>query len=227
MSPYFSVIIPAYNEENYIRETLHNLKEQTFQDFETIVVTNGCTDKTEEIVKRREVNHFSLSQPNVSRARNYGASKAQGEVLLFLDADTLLEKNALQTMKTEFTEKYSVATTKIIPDNDELKFRIAMGWKNLYLSLGTYKGCSGALLCRREDFDKVYGYDSEIVVREHRKLILKLLKYGKYQCINTSAKTSMRRYQQWGVWKASLFWVKQWAKDHSKGLKDSKYEQIR
>ncbi|MDP3989817.1 MAG: glycosyltransferase [archaeon] len=227
MSPYFSVIIPAHNEEGYIRETLHHLKEQTYQDFEVIVVTNGCTDKTEEIVKNRDVNHFSLSQPNVSRARNYGANKAQGDVLLFLDADTTLAKDALQVMKTEFTEKYSVATTKVVPDKTELKFAIAMGWKNLNLSLGTYKGCSGALLCRREDFDKVYGYDSELAVREHRKLILKLLEHGKYKFINTPVKTSMRRYAEWGVWKASLFWVKQWAKDHSKGLKDSKYEHIR
>ena len=72
-----SVIIPAHNEENYIRNTLHSLKQQTFQNFETIIVTNGCTDKTEEIVKKRtneKVKHFNINMANVARNRSNVAS---------------------------------------------------------------------------------------------------------------------------------------------------------
>ena len=88
MNPLFSIVIPAHNEEKYIKKTLHSIKNQTYQNYEVVVVTNGCTDKTEEIIKRRageRLKHFSLNASNVSRARNYGASKAMGEILVFLD----------------------------------------------------------------------------------------------------------------------------------------------
>ena len=52
--PKISVIIPAHNEEKYIEKTLESLTKQDFADFETIVVANGCTDKTEEKVKKHQ-----------------------------------------------------------------------------------------------------------------------------------------------------------------------------
>ena len=52
MDPKISIIIPAHNEENYIKKTLHSIKQQTYQNYEAIVVSNGCTDKTEEIVNK-------------------------------------------------------------------------------------------------------------------------------------------------------------------------------
>ena len=45
--PAFSIIIPAHNEEKYLQKTLDSIKSQTLQDYEIIIVTNGCTDKTE------------------------------------------------------------------------------------------------------------------------------------------------------------------------------------
>ncbi len=230
MAPHISIIIPAHNEENYIRQTLHSIKNQTYQDFEVIVVTNGCTDKTEEILKKREnerVKHFSLPTANVSRARNHGASKAEGELLLFLDADTLLVHDALQKMNEEFSPEYTVATTSVVPDDPTLPFILAMRFKSFNLKSGLYKGCSGALLCRHTDFDALNGYDSELVVREHRKLILKLLERGKYKCIDTSVTTSMRRLKNWGLAKVSYFWLQQFIKDKTGRLQSSVYEKVR
>ena len=65
MDPKISVIIPAHNEENYIKKSLHSLKSQTYQNFETIVVCNGCTDNTEELVRKRSnerLKFFSLPE---------------------------------------------------------------------------------------------------------------------------------------------------------------------
>ncbi|MEW5896359.1 MAG: glycosyltransferase [Nanoarchaeota archaeon] len=226
--PTFSIIIPAYNEEKYIRKTLHSIKNQINQDYEVIVVANSCTDKTEEIVKKRKNVHLlSLPKPNVSVARNAGALNANGEILIFLDADTQLAEDALQKIKTEFTEQSSVATTKALPDSDKTKFKIALGCKNLYLSSGLYQGCSGILICRKEDFDEVGKYDPEITVREHRKLILKLLEKGKYKCIDTYVINSMRRFKQWGLKKAAFFWIKQWLEDKKGNLSKSEYEKVR
>ncbi len=230
MVPHISIIIPAHNEEDYIRQTLHSIKNQTYQDFEVIVVTNGCTDKTEDLLKKREnerVKNFSLPTANVSRARNHGASKAEGELLLFLDADTQLAQDALQKMNNEFSSEYTVATTTVAPDDATFPFTLAMRFKSFNLKTGLYKGCSGALLCRRTDFDAINGYDSGLVVREHRKLILQLLEKGKYKCIDTSVTTSMRRLKNWGIGKVSYFWLQQWYKDKTGRLLSSEYEKVR
>jgi len=228
--PLFSIIIPAHNEEAYLQKTIDSLRNQSLQDHETIVVTNGCSDKTEEIAKKNvnaKVRHLSLSKPNVSVARNAGALNAQGELLLFLDADTQLAPDSLQKIKEQFTPEYSVATTFAQPDSGKLSHRLALGFKNGYHYLNLYQGCSGALVCRKKDFHNLGGYNPEIIVREHRKLAVNLLELGKFKCINTSVTTSMRRYQRWGLFKVTWFWTKKWVQDKSGKLKESSYETIR
>lgn len=227
--PDFSIIIPAFNEEKYLPTTLQSLSDQTHQDYEIIVVANGCTDKTIDIAKKNpnpKLKLYTLPKANVSRARNFGAGKAQGDMLLFLDADTRLEKDSLQKIKESFTKEHAVATTKVKPDSPELKFRIVSNLKNIY-NQTFYQGCSGALICLRQDFDKVNGYNPNISVKEHRKLILQLKKMGKYKCIDTYATTSMRRFQEWSLTKTALFWTKQWIKDKFGALESSEYEKIR
>ena len=229
MPPTFSIIIPAHNEENYIRPTLHALKLQTFQNFETIVVSNGCTDKTEEIVNKRvddSLKHFTLPQANVSIARNYGARQAQGEVLVFLDADTSLQPDSLQKINQQFGSEHSVGTTLSLPDSQEFRYKFATAFKNFYHKAWLYQGCSGALICRRELFHDVGGYP-EIPVKEHRKLILKLKKEGKFKCVDTYVTTSMRRYKKWGLTKSALYWTWQWMKNYVGDLKSSVYEKVR
>lgn len=229
MSITFSIIIPAHNEENYIRKTLHSIKKQTYQNYETIVVANGCTDSTEEIIKKRtndKLKLLTLNKPNVSRARNYGAGKAEGEILLFLDADTTLEEDALKKIKEQFVSK-AVATTRVKADSKKSGHQLLMALKNLHNKTGLYKGCSGVLICHRENFDKVNGYDPSIIVKEHRKLTLKLQQLGDYSCLNTYVTTSMRRFQKWGVGKVTSFWIQQWVKDKVSSLKDSDYEKVR
>ncbi len=104
MSITFSIVIPAHNEEAFIAKVLHSIKQQTYQNYEIIIVTNGVNDK---------ILHLNLNTANVSRARNYGAGKAQGKYLLFLDADTLLEPNTLKVMKESFKEHHAVAVTRV------------------------------------------------------------------------------------------------------------------
>jgi len=229
MLPQISVIIPAHNEEKYLEKTLQSLRQQNFLNYETIVVCNGCTDQTEKIAKKylnQNTRIFPLDKANVSLARNCGAKEAVGKILLFLDADTLLEPTALQTISQTFTEDHSVATTKIKPNIPKLKYKLALSFKNLYNQTKLYQGCSGTLICRKKDFDKVEGYP-ELSVKEHRKLIIKLKKLGKYGVLNTTAITSMRRFEEWGLAKATYFWLKQWAKNYLSDLKESKYEIVR
>jgi glycosyltransferase involved in cell wall biosynthesis len=88
--PVFSVVIPLYNKEKYIQNTIESALNQTFRDFEIIVVNDGSTDSSLAIVKQIEdsrIKIFSIKNGGVSRARNFGIEKAESDLIAFLDAD--------------------------------------------------------------------------------------------------------------------------------------------
>ncbi len=98
--PKISVIIPVYNAEETIKETLESVLSQTFSQFEIIVINDGSQDKTLEIVSRiLDPRLKVLSYPNagVSVSRNRGISQAAGEYVSFLDADDLWTPDKLET----------------------------------------------------------------------------------------------------------------------------------
>ncbi len=230
--PQISVIIPAFNEEDYIRSTLHSLQNQTYQNFETIVVANGCTDTTTEIIRKRETNKLkllTLPNPNVSIARNAGAQAAQGNILLFLDADTTLAPDALHKISTTslpHIEKnnHIYGTTKTAGDNPELKFKPLLKLKNFYLKTGIHKGSSGAFYCSKELFHKHNGYKEELKTAEHHDLIQRIKQDARYIFTNTTATTSLRRYRKWGVTKIAGFWLARYIKNSKT---DHTYEHIK
>lgn len=103
MSFKISVIVPAYNAEDYLAETLDSLVNQTFRDFEVIIINDGSTDKTQEIIDKysKEYSNFrSFIQPNsgVSKARNKGIDEAHGDYIAFLDSDDLFTPKALEKL---------------------------------------------------------------------------------------------------------------------------------
>lgn len=103
MNATVSVVIPVYNGENHIENMVKMLKEQTFTDFEVIIVNDGSKDNTEEVCKRciRDDNRFLLfSKENggVSIARNYGFSKSNGEYITFVDVDDYIYPEYLEKL---------------------------------------------------------------------------------------------------------------------------------
>ncbi len=230
MPPLFSVIIPAYNEDKYLDRTLKSIQAQDCTDYEIVIVTNGCTDRTEEIArehKSENIRVLSLPKPNVSVARNAGALNAQGKILVFLDADTRLGENSLNIINEQFTPEYSIATTKVRPDEKKIKYRMTMSGKNILTTTGLYKGFGGIVICRKELFHQENGYNPTIVVKEHHDLRRKLERHGKYRCVNAYVTTSMRRFSKWGFLRTAGFWVKQWAKHYTGRKLDEQYEKIR
>lgn len=100
--PKISVIVPAYNVEAYILETLRSLSKQTFSDFEILVVNDGSTDRTAEIVTtfiQQDYRFKILHKPNggLSSARNFGIHQAQGEYIALLDGDDVYLPDKLAT----------------------------------------------------------------------------------------------------------------------------------
>src|SRR4051794_13741947 len=142
-----SVIIPAHNEEDYIGLTLDAVNRQNYPWFEVIVVANGCTDRTPAIALDNCHRLVVLSNKGLGVARNLGAKLAQGDLLLFLDADTLLEPGALETIAHKFTRQCAAGTLKGRPDGDRLSFRLIYGVKNSLHCWSLHGGSSGVILC--------------------------------------------------------------------------------
>lgn len=98
-APIVSVIVPAYNAKRTILETIVSVQQQTFSDFELIVINDGSTDNTLELlhgVKDERLRIFSYKNAGVSVARNRGISHANGEFIAFLDADDLWTPDKLE-----------------------------------------------------------------------------------------------------------------------------------
>lgn len=99
--PKFSIIIPVYNVEKYLSDCLNSVKNQTYKDFEVIIVNDGSKDNSQSIIDEfiKHDNRFkSYKKINggQSSARNYGVEKVTGEYILFVDSDDTIESNLLE-----------------------------------------------------------------------------------------------------------------------------------
>lgn len=101
MKPFFSIVIPLYNKENFIVKTINSALNQTYKDFEIIVINDGSTDNS--LNKLQELNDsrifvYTIKNKGVSAARNYGIEKANADQVCFLDADDYWYPNHLETL---------------------------------------------------------------------------------------------------------------------------------
>lgn len=118
--PKISVIVPVYNTEKYIEKCLQSIINQTIQDFEIIVVDDGSTDNSANIIKEIiennkniQIKYYKKENGGLSDARNYGVKFATGKYISFIDSDDYIEKNLFESL-----EKY-------INDNiDLIKFKM-------------------------------------------------------------------------------------------------------
>lgn len=195
-----SIIIPAKNEEHYIARTLAAVKQQCLPGDEIIVVADACRDKTIKIARQYTKNVFAAAFNNVSKTRNYGARKAKGDVLVFLDADTLPGEKLFATIREASETGYIGGITRTVSLENIWKAHII--WLVGNLGRFFFLIASGMFFCRKDMFFKVKGYDEEKTVAEDTYLILKLKKLGKLCYLwRYCVKTSARRMEQQGYLK--------------------------
>jgi len=104
--PKISVIIPVYNGEKYLEKCIASFREQTFNDFEIIIVNDGSKDGTANKIKKvkkewngiYKIKSFYQNNKGVSAARNTGINKALANYILFVDIDDWLDKSYFETM---------------------------------------------------------------------------------------------------------------------------------
>lgn len=164
MSTLISVIISTYNQAQFIEETIKSILEQTYENFEVILVNNASTDNTKEIVDKYSGDKFKIYHNKycgLSASRNFGASKSSGDFILFIDGD--------DKISPDFLEK----TSKVLEENPEIGFAYTdtqhfsgsngswshpeYNFQNL-LQQNFISSCS---LIRKSAYDQSGGYDTD------------------------------------------------------------------
>jgi len=214
MKPFISIIIPTLNEEKYIETTLKALKNQNFEGkFEIIVVDGMSKDNTAKIAKKYADKIIVVKKEGISTARNAGVKVADGNILLFVDADTIPLYNALSEVSKQFQKKNIVgAGFPIFALSPYFKDFIIYWMYNIFMKTSIKYGnpqIPGICCAYRKDvFDKIGGFDENIETWEDYDLSSRVSKHGKCVCLeNTLAFTSPRRFEKWGRIRAIFMYL--------------------
>lgn len=203
-----SVIIPAYNEEKTLAQTLESLVNQkTERAFEVIVVNNASTDTTRAVAERflDKLNLQVVDEPAKGRgaARAAGCQAARGGIFLSTDADTILPSGWLEAMVAPLRPGVAGATgTAKITDcspwaNSFFKFFQPALTKFSRIILGYFWLAGFSSSVTREAYQKAGGYDSALNAFEDNDLGRRVSKFGKIACVwNTPVIFSGRRFKK-------------------------------
>jgi glycosyltransferase involved in cell wall biosynthesis len=214
-----SVVIPAFNEADYLGETLAALDsaaafllEKGGASAEVIVVDNDSADATAEVARAHGAAVLKEARHNVARVRNAGAERARGEVLVFVDADTLVPRELLWRVASLMSE---AACTGGALDTDYRPARLA---SKIYLGLWRVVGKAAGMaqgatqFCRSEAFRALGGYDETLFMGEdvdfYRRLKRLAARRGGRVCFIEDLRVvpSTRRFDRWSLWR-TLVWT--------------------
>lgn len=212
-----SVIIPTLNEEKTIGDTIYHIKKQN--PFELIVADSHSKDKTVKIATAFGVKVVSCKKKNAAVGRNAGAKIAKGDVLVFLDADTIAFSNLLYEIQKDFEKKTLVGwTCKVFAFSSDFKEHLVYNFFNdimkFLINRVKKPHASGMILAiRRESFERLKGFNEDLKTMEDHDMAKRLGKIGKFKFSEkTCVFTSTRRISKWGGWKLLKLYSKAYFK---------------
>ena len=202
-----SIIIPTFNEEKYLPKLLNCIKNQTYKDYEIIIADANSKDKTKAIAKKYGCKTVRGGLPAVWR--NNGAKAAKGDILLFLDADSLIEKDFLKNCLGDIQKRnLDVAGTCLSPFSKNFLDNIFLWTFNAWTYITQFfypNACGSGIFCKKWLHKKVNGFDETIKLSEDMDYVKRCGKYGKFRLIkNSKVVYSMRRYDKNGRFKVAF-----------------------
>ena len=191
-SPLVSVIIPCYNAEKYLPETIQSVLEQSYKEYEIIVVDDGSTDKSSEIIKSygNKINSIFSENRGASSARNIGTNVSKGELIQYLDSDDILDFKALENRVEAILNSDADV---VYSDWQELKEdkkgifhkgitktqRIEDVNSNLEIALFTrFWAPPAAYLFKSSTVKKINGFKEELTYGEDARFVFDAARYG-------------------------------------------------
>ena len=199
-----SIIIPTYNEEEYLPKLLESIKSQDFTDYEVIVADAQSDDNTREIAK--EYGCVVVEGGLPGPGRNRGAEVAQGEILLFLDSDLELTENYLSNVIEEFeSEDLGIAITQMTPLSEKKRDKYLHDLANWFMiAVENIKphgaGCYG-IISKKELHDEVDGFDENLSFGEDTDYIERVAEISEFKVLrNARIGVSTRRLEEEGLY---------------------------
>jgi glycosyltransferase involved in cell wall biosynthesis len=217
--PFVSVIIPTLNEEKYIEATLLSIRNQDYRGkYEIIVVDSNSKDRTVKVARKYANKVVVTKRRGIAVGRNIGARVAKGEILLFVDADTILLPNVISKVVNHLKKKNIVGfVVPILVYDFSKNILYIMGiWANYILSKANlHPVTTVCFACNKSAFFMVGGFNEKLHVAEDIELGSRLKKIGKVKYIkDTFVISSSRRIKKWGIirqlnaWLLGYFYVK-------------------
>ncbi len=204
----FSVVIPARNEEKNLPtcvDSLRNAAQIANVDLEIIVVVNRSSDRTELVAKELGAIVVHEDAPNLSKIRNVGVRKATSEIVITVDADNKVSSNMFYKISKTMKNMRNIGGgVLILPERWSLGI-ICTGLMLLPLIL-YYRITGGLFYFRKEDFEKIGGFNEELVSVEDIDFAVRLKNLGrktnrKYiNLFSVHIVTSMRKFDKFGDW---------------------------
>ena len=206
---FFSVIIPTLNEEDYLPKILSDFAKQRQKNFEVIVVDATSEDKTKEkalkFSKYFPLEFIDAKKRNVSFQRNFGAQKANGEYLLFLDADCRINTMFTRNLYVDiFKKKGLLFLPTLITEERSRKNRVLFKLINsvieLSQSLTKPLSSGGAIFIAKKLFLELNGFKENLYISEDHNLVQRARKQGRKAKILKDIKVvfSLRRIKREG-----------------------------
>ncbi|SHN09813.1 glycosyltransferase family 2 protein [Polaribacter sp. KT 15] len=168
-TPKVSVVIPCYNDKDYIIETIDSVLNQSYQDFEVIIVDDGSNNETKDFLRKINNDKVSiLEQKNrgLSNARNNGFKKARGEYILTIDSDDTLDASFLRKAVLILDEKDSVKAVSSYCNIFEGNYHITQKHKPKGGGINNFlfdNNSTSFALIRKSSWEKVGGYDEKMI----------------------------------------------------------------
>lgn len=209
-----SIIIPTLNEEKYLPRLIESIKRQKFSDYEIIVSDGGSKDNTQKIVQDNNCKFVSdIEHHHPSWQRNNGAAIASGDILLFLDADTVLQDDFLEKVIPEFIARKLVGAGFFFDFNpNSFSYRIFSWLANFFCFFRQYfspASVGAGLLATKKSHDIIHGFNPEILLAEDYDYCDRLSSAGKFRMIKSRRLLySSRRIQKEGWIRTGLAWTR-------------------
>ncbi|MEK7124638.1 MAG: glycosyltransferase [Patescibacteria group bacterium] len=205
-----SIIIPTLNEQEYLPKLLDSIKSQDFSDYEIIVADAGSVDKTIEIAKNYGCIIVKGGLP--AKARNSGAQIAKGDILLFLDSDSILSSyDFLSNSLDEFRKKnLGIAIFRLSPISRKIFDKISYWIWNRWIILvkNFFPHGAGAFLVKKSLHQSTGGFNESITFAEDQAYVATLSKNAKFDVIKKNpALISVRRFDKDGRIKTCIKYI--------------------
>jgi len=208
-----SIIIPAYNEENYLPATLDAINASKTDGCEVIVVDNQSTDATRDIAVARGAKVATETERNIGKVRNTGADAASGDVLVFIDADSIVRPGIFEKIIEAASDQRCFGGSAAV-EYEPIEGRTLVRWfTKLYPILGEFMKMRGGALqfCRADTFRELDGFDTTIYVGEDIDFGWRLDRFARDRDAHTTfieqpkVLTSSRRWQHMGFFRLMFF----------------------